>query len=84
MRPNISFLFDTTAIKNQSSLPMLSQTRHKSGSCPERTIPIRKITRKELLRAASLEHFGLFLLQTQLLSLFFSFLERISTYGVGS
>ena len=59
MRPSISFPSDTTtAAKNESSQRVLSQIWHKSGSCPKGTIPIRTITRKELLRAASIEHFG--------------------------
>ncbi|KAL0015124.1 hypothetical protein SO802_002193 [Lithocarpus litseifolius] len=59
MEPSNSFPFDTTiSVKNESSLQVLSQTRHKSGSCPKGTIPIRRISRQELLRATSLEHFG--------------------------
>nr|XP_023886980.1 uncharacterized protein LOC111999099 [Quercus suber] len=59
MRPSISFPSDTTtAAKNESSQRVLSQIWHKSGSCPKGTIPIRRITRKELLGAASIEHFG--------------------------
>ncbi|KAK7853107.1 hypothetical protein CFP56_036863 [Quercus suber] len=59
MRPSISFPPDTTtAAKNESSQRVLSQIWHKSGSCPKGTIPIRRITRKELLRAASIEHLG--------------------------
>ena len=59
MKPNNSFPFDTTiSVKNESSLQVLSQTWHKSGSCPKGTIPIRRISRQELLRATSLEHFG--------------------------
>ncbi|KAM4123986.1 hypothetical protein ACB094_01G198400 [Castanea mollissima] len=59
MKPTNSFPFDTTiSVKNESSLQVLSQTWHKSGSCPKGTIPIRRISRQELLRATSLEHFG--------------------------
>ncbi|KAF3963754.1 hypothetical protein CMV_011898 [Castanea mollissima] len=59
MRPSISFPSDTTiTAKNESSQRVLSQIWHKSGSCPKGTIPIRRITRQELLRAASIEHFG--------------------------
>ncbi|KAK7853110.1 hypothetical protein CFP56_036866, partial [Quercus suber] len=59
MRPSINFPLDnSTSTKNESSLSVLSQTWHKSGSCPKGTIPIRRIRRQELLRAASLEHFG--------------------------
>ena len=59
MRPSINFPLDnSTSTKNESSLSVLSQTWHKSGSCQKGTIPIRRIRRQELLRAASLEHFG--------------------------
>lgn len=34
------------------------QTWQRSGSCPEGTIPIRRIQKKDLLRAASLGGFG--------------------------
>jgi len=34
------------------------QTWQKSGSCPKGTIPIRRILREDLLRAASLDSFG--------------------------
>ncbi|XP_050254934.1 uncharacterized protein LOC126700789 [Quercus robur] len=48
MKPNNSFPFDTTiSVKNESSLQVLSQTWHKSGSCPKGTIPIRRISRQE-------------------------------------
>ncbi|KAJ4970219.1 hypothetical protein NE237_003318 [Protea cynaroides] len=35
-----------------------SQLWRKSGSCPEGTIPIRRIRKEDLLRASSLEDFG--------------------------
>jgi len=34
------------------------QTWQKSGSCPKGTIPIRRIVKEDLLRAASLDNFG--------------------------
>lgn len=34
------------------------QTWQESGSCPEGTIPIRRILREDLLRATSLHSFG--------------------------
>jgi len=37
----------------------LSQTWHKSGRCPKGTVPIRRIQKQDLLRAASLDRFGL-------------------------
>ncbi|KAG5048253.1 hypothetical protein JHK85_009356 [Glycine max] len=33
-------------------------TWQKSGSCPKGTIPIRRILKEDLLRAASLDRFG--------------------------
>ena len=58
MRPSIIFPSDATSTKNESSPSVLFQTWQKSGSCPKGTIPIRRIRREELLRVASLEHFG--------------------------
>ncbi|XP_062158668.1 protein neprosin-like [Alnus glutinosa] len=60
MKPNFSFPHESSSRKNESSSPAaLSQTWQKtSGSCPEGTVPIRRIRRKDLLRAASLEHLG--------------------------
>jgi hypothetical protein len=34
------------------------QTWQKSGSCPEETVPIRRIRKEDLLRAVSLARFG--------------------------
>ncbi|GMY28828.1 AslB [Fagus crenata] len=58
MRPSIIFPSDATSTKNESSPSVLFQTWQKSGSCPKGTIPIRRIRREELLRVASLKHFG--------------------------
>lgn len=59
MKPNFSFSHETSSTKNESSSPAtLFQTWQKSGSCPEGTIPIRRIRRRELLRAHSIEHLG--------------------------
>ncbi|KAM1573050.1 hypothetical protein ACFXTI_043079 [Malus domestica] len=41
-----------------SSQQVLSQIWQRSGSCPDGTIPIRRIRRRDLLRATGLEHFG--------------------------
>ncbi|KAK7410119.1 hypothetical protein VNO78_00655 [Psophocarpus tetragonolobus] len=38
--------------------PVIFQTWQKSGSCPKGTIPIRRILKEDLLRAASIELFG--------------------------
>jgi len=60
MKPIFSFPHESSSRKNESSSPVaLSQTWQKtSGSCPEGTVPIRRIRRKDLLRATSLEHLG--------------------------
>jgi hypothetical protein len=52
MRPSFAFPAES------SDSPAPSQTWQKSGSCPEGTVPIRRVGRQELLSAASLEHFG--------------------------
>ncbi|KAL1210809.1 Protein neprosin [Cardamine amara subsp. amara] len=35
-----------------------TQVWQKNGECPEKTVPIRRITREEILRAKSIESFG--------------------------
>ncbi|KAH9605062.1 hypothetical protein KSS87_022393 [Heliosperma pusillum] len=46
--------------KNKSSdIEKLEQIWQKSGSCPEGTIPIRRVTKKDLLRFQNLERFGM-------------------------
>ncbi|XXG45990.1 hypothetical protein AAC387_Pa02g0935 [Persea americana] len=44
--------------ENESTSKPLEQLWHKSGSCPEGTIPIRRTRRRDLLRAISSEGFG--------------------------
>ncbi|KAI5442957.1 hypothetical protein KIW84_011843 [Lathyrus oleraceus] len=44
---------------NSQDYLKISQTWQKSGSCPKGTIPIRRILKKDLLRAASLNRFGI-------------------------
>ena|ERR1044072_6976472 len=47
--------------KNSSNLqakPPVFQIWQKSGSCPEGTIPVRRVRKEDLLRADSLELFG--------------------------
>ncbi|XP_027356576.1 uncharacterized protein LOC113865947 [Abrus precatorius] len=45
--------------KNGSqSKTFILQTWQKSGSCPKGTVPIRRILKEDLLRAASLDRFG--------------------------
>ncbi|XP_075650922.1 protein neprosin-like [Castanea sativa] len=58
MRPNTIFASETSTTKHESSPAMLTQTWQKSGSCPKGTVAIRRVKRKELLKADSLEHFG--------------------------
>ncbi|KAK7283214.1 hypothetical protein RIF29_12593 [Crotalaria pallida] len=41
------------------SKSFVSQIWQRSGSCPEGTIPIRRVRKKDLLRASSIERFGM-------------------------
>ncbi|XP_038711863.1 uncharacterized protein LOC120006061 [Tripterygium wilfordii] len=59
LKPSISFPAEEKSTKNESSRPVIFQTWQKSGSCPEGTIPIRRTRREDLLRAESLERFGM-------------------------
>ncbi|GLU01489.1 hypothetical protein SLE2022_187960 [Rubroshorea leprosula] len=45
-------------IENLGNRSHIVQTWQRSGTCPEGTIPIRRIRKQDLLRAASLENFG--------------------------
>ncbi|KAL3746829.1 hypothetical protein ACJRO7_015727 [Eucalyptus globulus] len=58
MKPSITLPSETKSTRIKYSKPAISQTWQKSGSCPEGTIPIRRIQRQDLLRASSLEKFG--------------------------
>ncbi|XP_039143158.1 uncharacterized protein LOC120280384 isoform X2 [Dioscorea cayenensis subsp. rotundata] len=49
---------DTSASSIMNSSLPFSQVWHKSGSCPNGTIPIRRILRQHLLNASSLERYG--------------------------
>ena len=40
------------------SLTVTSQVWQKSGRCPEGTIPVRRIQRRDLLKAHSIEEYG--------------------------
>ncbi|XP_050365690.1 uncharacterized protein LOC126784254 [Argentina anserina] len=44
---------------DHNSSQIISQYWQRSGSCPDGTIPIRRIRRRDLLRAASFERFGM-------------------------
>ncbi|TXG61947.1 hypothetical protein EZV62_013310 [Acer yangbiense] len=58
MRPSFDLPTEKLDRRNESSQPVIQQTWQKSGSCPEGTVPIRRIRKQDLLRAASLEQFG--------------------------
>src|ERR1044072_2255153 len=51
------FLLEGTVPINSSTFQVF-QTWQKSGSCPEGTVPIRRIRKEDLLRAESLDQFG--------------------------
>lgn len=56
MKPN--FPTNVTRQNEKFSTSTVSQIWRKSGSCPKGTVPIRRIRKRDLLRAASLERFG--------------------------
>ncbi|KAK3213046.1 hypothetical protein Dsin_017752 [Dipteronia sinensis] len=58
MRPSFDLPTEKLDRRNESSQPVIQQTWQKCGSCPEGTVPIRRIRKQDLLRAASLEQFG--------------------------
>ncbi|KAL4302137.1 hypothetical protein GQ457_10G017640 [Hibiscus cannabinus] len=58
MKPNFDFKEETPSTKSMLSKLVVSQTWQSSGSCPEGTIPIRRIRREDLLRAYSIDGFG--------------------------
>ncbi|KAL2346523.1 hypothetical protein Fmac_000523 [Flemingia macrophylla] len=55
---NVQMMPDFLLESENSSTGKIFQTWQKSGSCPKGTIPIRRILKEDLLRAASLERFG--------------------------
>ncbi|KAK0603534.1 hypothetical protein LWI29_005999 [Acer saccharum] len=58
MRPSFDLPTEKLDTRNESSQTVIQQAWHKSGSCPEGTVPIRRIRKQDLLRVASLEQFG--------------------------
>lgn len=44
--------------KSEQSSVTVKQTWKKSGSCPQGTIPVRRIRKKDLLRASSVKDYG--------------------------
>ncbi|RDX97678.1 hypothetical protein CR513_19531, partial [Mucuna pruriens] len=59
MMPEFLLEYENSSKGDDSeSESVIFQTWQKSGSCPKGTIPIRRILKEDLLRAASLDHFG--------------------------
>ncbi|KAJ0031845.1 hypothetical protein Pint_13430 [Pistacia integerrima] len=58
LRPSIDLPSEKVDKINESGWPVVIQTWQKNGTCPKGTVPIRSIRKQDLLRAASLEHFG--------------------------
>ncbi|RDX58062.1 hypothetical protein CR513_62648, partial [Mucuna pruriens] len=59
MMPNFLLESENSSTKDGSeSESTIFQTWQKSGSCPKGTVPIRRILKEDLLRAASLHRFG--------------------------
>lgn len=42
----------------ESSLTLISQLWQRSGGCPEGTIPVRRIRKRDILKAHSIEEYG--------------------------
>ncbi|XP_028803266.1 uncharacterized protein LOC114758391 [Neltuma alba] len=60
MRPSFhpeGMMFEENEASSSRQKP-ISQLWHQSGSCPEGTIPIRRITEEDILRAESIRRFG--------------------------
>ncbi|KAK4253608.1 hypothetical protein QN277_010260 [Acacia crassicarpa] len=55
MRPT----FLPKGIPKVSETNTITQLWHKSGSCPEGTIPIRRITKDDVMRASSFQRFAM-------------------------
>ncbi|XP_028773388.1 uncharacterized protein LOC114730472 [Neltuma alba] len=65
MRPSSypeGIVFEESNVASKSA--PISQLWHQSGSCPEGTIPIRRITEEDILRTSSTQKFGEKNLQT--------------------
>ncbi|GMI83888.1 hypothetical protein like AT5G25950 [Hibiscus trionum] len=58
MRPSFDLKNEKSSTENEPSKLVVSQTWQRSGSCPEGTVPIRRIQRQDLLRANSVDRFG--------------------------
>ncbi|EXB66901.1 hypothetical protein L484_019539 [Morus notabilis] len=59
MKPSFSIASETPSTKDETkSEQVVYQIWQRSGSCPQGTIPIRRIRSEDLLRADSLERYG--------------------------
>ncbi|KAK8343129.1 hypothetical protein E1A91_A08G277100v1 [Gossypium mustelinum] len=58
MKPSFDLKEEKLSLKNESTKLTVFQTWQRSGSCPEGTVPIRRIRREDLLRAKSVQQFG--------------------------
>ncbi|KAK8698566.1 hypothetical protein V6N13_114678 [Hibiscus sabdariffa] len=58
MKPSFKLKEEKSGTTSLSSKLVVSQTWQKSGSCPDGTVPIRRIQRMDLLRAKSIGRFG--------------------------
>ncbi|KAK8698569.1 hypothetical protein V6N13_114681 [Hibiscus sabdariffa] len=58
MKPSFKLKEEKLGTTSLSSKLVVSQTWQKSGSCPDGTVPIRRIQRKDLLRVKSIGRFG--------------------------
>ncbi|KAG4136262.1 hypothetical protein ERO13_D08G270200v2 [Gossypium hirsutum] len=58
MKPSFDLKDEKLSSKNEPAELAVFQTWQRSGSCPEGTVPIRRIRREDLLRAKSVQQFG--------------------------
>ncbi|KAE8677834.1 hypothetical protein F3Y22_tig00111495pilonHSYRG00092 [Hibiscus syriacus] len=58
MKPSFDIKEEKPSTTDESSKLVVSQTWRRSGSCPEGTVPVRRIRREDLLRANSIDRFG--------------------------
>ncbi|WVZ20127.1 hypothetical protein V8G54_007449 [Vigna mungo] len=56
--PDYMLQLENSSTVEEDSESQIFQTWQKSGSCPQGTIPIRRILKEDLLKAASLDSFG--------------------------
>ncbi|KAI3881567.1 hypothetical protein MKX03_012539 [Papaver bracteatum] len=59
MKPTITYPKTESVNTRNNASRSVSQVWQKSGSCPEGTIPIRRIQKQDLLRAGSLDRYGM-------------------------